>query len=304
MRLSPMEKRKRMASSGEIRRINNMFDSYKASTVLMRIAIYTFLIALLVITIVPIWLMIVNATRSTEEIQQAISILPSTHLFDNYKILESKGLNIMRGFGNSLFLAVTTTAISVYISLLTAYGIVVYEFKGKQLFSNFVVVLVMIPMQISVVGFYQYMSRLGLTDNYLSLILPSIASAGTVFFAKQYLESIVITDLIDAARIDGASEIGIFHRILFPLSIPGAVTMGIFGFVASWNNFFTPFILISSLDKYTLPMLVKTLQGDVYRTEYGAIYLGLAMTVVPIVVIYAIFSRYIVNGIAMGAVKE
>ncbi|MCJ7734808.1 MAG: ABC transporter permease subunit, partial [Anaerolineales bacterium] len=100
------------------------------------------------------------------------------------------------------------------------------------------------------------------------------------------------------------SELGIFHKIMFPMAIPGAVTMGIFAFVASWNNFFNAFILISSFDKYTLPMLVKTLRGDVYRTEYGAIYLGLAITIVPILIVYAIFSRYIVNGISMGAVKE
>ena len=148
------------------------------------------------------------------------------------------------------------------------------------------------------------MSRLGLTDNYASLILPLIASAGGVFFGKQYLESIVIQDLIDAARIDGASELGIFHRVMMPIAAPGAATMGIFAFVASWNNFFNAFILISSIDKYTLPMLVRTLSGDVYRTEYGAIYLGLAITIVPIIIIYAIFSRYIVSGIAMGAVKE
>ncbi len=114
----------------------------------------------------------------------------------------------------------------------------------------------------------------------------------------------VVQDLIDAAKIDGAGELGIFHRIIMPLAVPGAATMGIFAFVASWNNFFTPFILISSIKKYTLPMLVQTMRGDVYRTEYGAIYLGLAITVVPIIIIYAIFSRYIVSGIALGAIKE
>ena len=102
----------------------------------------------------------------------------------------------------------------------------------------------------------------------------------------------------------GASELGIFHRIMMPLAVPGAVTMAIFAFVSSWNNFFTPFIMISSKEKYTLPMLVQTLRGDVYRTEYGSISLGLAITVVPIIIIYAIFSRYIVSGIAMGAIKE
>lgn len=209
-----------------------------------------------------------------------------------------------RGFANSLFLAVSSTVVTVYFSLLTAYGLVVYNLKGRRIFSNFVIVLVMIPMQLSIVGFYRFMSKLGLTDNYLALILPLIANASGVFFGKQYFESMLIQDLIDAARIDGASELGIFHRIIIPLAVPGAATMGIFAFVASWNNFFNPFILISSIQKYTLPMLVQTMRGDVYRTEYGAIYLGLAIAIVPIIVIYAFFSRFIVSGIALGAVKE
>jgi multiple sugar transport system permease protein len=281
-----------------------MLQSYRFNTVLMRIFVYAVLIILLVVTIVPIWLLIVNATRSTAEIQQGISILPSTHVLDNYDILLGRGLNMVRGFSNSLYVAVASTIITVYFSLLTAYGIVVYNFKGKQLFSNFIVLLVLIPMQLSIIGFYQYMSRLGLTDNYASLILPLIANAGGVFFGKQYLESMIIHDLIDAARIDGASELGIFHSVMMPIAAPGAATMGIFAFVTSWNNFFNAFILINSIEKYTLPMLVRTLSGDVYRTEYGAIYLGLAITIVPIIIIYAIFSRYIVSGIAMGAVKE
>ncbi len=281
-----------------------MFNSYRFNTNVMRIFVYAVLVILLIVTIVPIWLLIVNATRSTVEIQQGISILPSTHLVENYRILLSKGLNIWQGFSNSLFVAVASTVITVYFSMLTAYGIVVYEFKGKELFSNFVIVLVMIPTQLSIIGFYQYMSRLGLTDNYASLILPLIANASGVFFGKQYFESMLIKDLIDAARIDGASELGIFHRIMMPIGMPGAVTLGIFAFVASWNNFFNAFILITSLDKYTLPMVVRTLRGDVYRTEYGAIYLGLAITIVPIIIMYALFSRYIVSGIAMGAIKE
>lgn len=279
-------------------------NNYQFTTSLTRVFIYIVLVILLVITIVPIWLLIVNATRSTTEIQQGLSLLPSTHLIDNYKILLGKGLNLPRGFANSTFLAVSSTIISVYFSMLTAYGIVVYEFKGKRLFSNFIVVLVMIPMQLSIIGFYQYMSKLGLTDNYAALILPLIANAGGVFFGKQYLEAMVMHDLIDAARIDGASELAIFHQVMMPLAVPGMATMGIFAFVASWNNFFNAFILISSLEKYTLPMLVQTLRGDVYRTEFGAIYLGLAATIVPIIIIYALFSRYIVSGIAIGAVKE
>ncbi|MCG3212195.1 MAG: L-arabinose transport system permease protein AraQ [Anaerolineae bacterium] len=281
-----------------------MLNTYKLNTLILRGFIYIILFVLLIVTIVPIWLLIVNSTRSTVEIQQGLSFMPSTHLVENYGILLGRGLNLWRGFFNSLFVAVASTILTVYFSMLTAYGIVVYNFKGKRLFSNFIVVLVMIPMQLSIVGFYQYMSKLGLTDNFASLILPTIASAGSVFFGKQYLESVVIKDLIDAGRVDGASEFSIFHSIMMPIALPGAVTMGIFAFIASWNNFFNAFILISSLERYTLPMLVQTLRGDVYRTEYGAIYLGLAFTVVPIIIIYTIFSRYIVSGIAMGSVKE
>jgi multiple sugar transport system permease protein len=279
-------------------------NTYKSGTFVLRFLVYILLAILLILVIVPIWLLIVNGTRSTTEIQQGISLLPSTHAIENYNILVGRGLDLPRGFANSLFLAIISTIVTVYFGLLTAYGIVVYEFPGKKYFSNFIVILVMIPLQLSIIGFYQYMSKLGLVDNYLSLILPLIASAGAVFFGKQYLEAIVIQDLIDAGRIDGASEIGIFHTIMLPLAIPGAITMGIFAFVGSWNNFFTPFIMITSIEKYTLPMLVQTMRGDVYRTEYGAIYLGLAMTVVPIIILYAIFSRYIVSGISLGAVRE
>lgn len=281
-----------------------MNTRYKYETYVMRFFTYILLFFLLALIIVPIWLLIVNSTRSTTEIQQGISILPSTHLLENYRLLLSKGLNLTRGFANSLFLAITSTLVTVYFSLLTAYGLVVYDFPGKKLFSNFIIVLVMIPMQLSIIGFYRFMSKFGLTDNYAALILPLIANAGAVFFGKQYLESMIIHDLIDAARIDGASELGIFHMVIMPLAVPGAATMGIFAFVASWNNFFNAFIMISSIEKYTLPMLVQTLRGDVYRTEYGAIYLGLALTVVPIILIYAFFSRFIISGIALGAVKE
>jgi multiple sugar transport system permease protein len=270
----------------------------------MRVFVYIILFILLAITIIPIWILLVNATRSTAEIQQGLAILPSTHLIENYNLLMGKGINLWQGFRNSIFIATTTTIITVYFSFLAAYGIVVYDFKGKRLFYSFIIVLVLIPMQLSIIGFYQFMSRLGLTDNYASLILPALASAFAVFFGKQYLESVVIQDLIDAGRIDGASEIGIFHRVILPIAVPGAFTLAIFAFVASWNNFFNAFILITSRDKYTLPMLIRTLRGDVYRTEYGAIYLGLALTIVPIIIFYAIFSRYIVSGIAMGSVKE
>lgn len=278
--------------------------NYRFRTNLTRIFIYIFLVILVVITVTPIWMLVVNATRSTTEIQNGVSLIPSTHMLENYRVLLSKGLNLPRGFLNSLQISVLTTIVTVYFSMLTAYGIVAYEFKGKKIIYNGILVLVMIPMQLSIIGFFRFMSKIGLDDSYASLILPSIASAASVFFSKQYLESIYLQDLIDAGRIDGCSELGIFHKIMMPIAAPGAFTLGIFAFVGSWNNFFNAYILITSRSKYTLPMLIQTLRGDVYRPEYGAIYFGLAASVVPIIIIYFLFSRYIVNGISMGAVKE
>jgi ABC-type glycerol-3-phosphate transport system permease component len=271
---------------------------------IQRSLVYIFLAILLVITLIPIWMLLVNATRSTTEIQQGVGFMPSVYLVSNYKILLSKGLDLPRGFMNSFTIAIATTAVSVYFAFLTAYGVVAYDFKGKKQLYNFILILVMIPMQLSIIGYYHYMSKLGLTDNYLSLILPSIASAGAVYFAKSYLDGVVLQDLIDAGRVDGASELGIFHSIMMPIAAPGAFTLGIFSFVGAWNNFFNAYILITTRDKYTLPMLVQTLRGDVYRHEYGAIYLGLAASIIPIIIIYFLFSRFIVSGISMGAVKE
>ena len=278
--------------------------SYATKTLLMRIFVYAILIILLVVCVLPIWIMLVNATRSTAQIQQGISLIPSNNLLMNWKTLTGRGFSIMDGLLNSTVISVSVTVLTVYFSMMFAYAIHVYDFSYKKYLYAFVVLLVMVPMQVSVIGFYRYMAVLKLTNSYIPLIFPAIAAPGSIFFAKQYLESVVVKELIDAARIDGCSEIGIFHRIMLPIAKPGAFTMGIFAFVGSWNNFFIPFIMISKMSKYTLPMLVQTLRGDTYRTEYGSIYLGLAVSIIPILIVYAIFSKYIVNGIAMGAVKE
>lgn len=276
----------------------------KTGLYISRTLIYIFLIIITLICIVPIWILIVNATRSTVEIQNGISFIPSTYMSDNWRVLTGKGFSVMQGFINSGIISVSATLLTVYFSLLAAYAIEVYDFKLKKFVYTLVLILVMIPAQVSIIGFYQYMSILNLLNTYVPLILPAIAAPSSVFFAKQYLESCMIKELILAGRVDGCSELGIFHKIMLPIAAPGAFTMGIFAFVASWNNFFTPSLILTDQKKYTLPMLVKLLRGNPYKVEYGAIYLGLAVCIVPVIILYAILSRYIVSGIAMGAVKE
>ncbi|HBX68053.1 MAG TPA: carbohydrate ABC transporter permease [Chloroflexi bacterium] len=281
-----------------------MISTYKLGTWISRFFVYLLLVILLLIVIVPVWLLLVNGTRSTAEINQGLALLPSTHMAENYNLLLAKGLNLPQGLRNSLFLAASSTFISVYFAFVTAYGLVVYSFRGRKQISNFIVVLTMIPMQLTILGFYKFMANLGWTDTYYPLLIPLIANAGGTFFARQYLEAMVLHDLIDAARIDGAGELRIFHSVMMPLAVPGMITLGIFSFVGSWNNFFTPFIILSTRSKFTLPMLVQLMRGDAYRTEYGAIYLGLGLSLIPIILVYIFASRYIISGIAMGAIKE
>lgn len=279
-------------------------SSYRAKLFGQKIFIYIVLILLFLICVVPIWILIVNATRSTTEIQQGISLIPSNNIAFNWSKLNKGSVSLIRGFLNSSFVAVSMTVLSVYFSIMTAYAIKVYKFKGSEFLQRAIYILVLVPQQVTIIGYYQYMSRLGLVNSYIPLIIPAIAAPASVFFAKQYLDGAVILELIEAGRIDGCSEFGIFHRIMLPIAKPGIFTMSIFAFVASWNNFFTPFILISNTELYTLPMQVQLLRGDMYKTEYGAIYLGLMVSILPVILVYALLAKQIVSGLSLGSVKE
>jgi multiple sugar transport system permease protein len=222
----------------------------------------------------------------------------------NWGSLTGRGFQIWQGFGNSAFISICTTLLSIYFSALTAYGLHVYKFKGRMFLWTVILIIIMLPSTLSIIGFYQFMSTLRLRDSYVPLIIPGIAAAGTVLFLRQYMMSVLSTELIDAARIDGAGEYRIFNIIILPIMIPALAAQSIFTFVGSWNNFITPFILINSEKKYTLPMLVQSLRGNIYRAEYGAIYLGIAVSLIPILLFYSFMSRFIISGITMGGIKE
>jgi len=266
--------------------------------------IHLAMIFLGLLALVPIYLLLINATRTTEQINLGLSIIPSSNAMSNWKILTGRGFQIWQGFGNSTFISICTTVLSVYFSAMTAYGLHVYRFKGRALLWTVILIIIMLPTTLSIIGFFQFVSILGLRDNYIPLIIPGIAAAGTVLFLRQYMMSALSVELIDAARIEGANEYHIFNVIILPIVLPALAAQSIFTFVGSWNNFITPFILLSSERKYTLPMLVQTLRGNIYRTEYGAIYLGIAISLIPIIVFYAFMSRFIISGITMGGLKE
>jgi multiple sugar transport system permease protein len=262
------------------------------------------MIFFVLLALVPIYLLLINATRSTEQINQGISLIPGSNMLYNWQVLTGRGFQIWQGFFNSAFIAICSTVLCVYFSSMTAYGVHVYRFKGRNALWAVILVIMMLPASLSFIGFYQFMSRLRMLDNYVPLIIPSIAAAGTVLFMRQYMQAVLPKELIEAARIDGAGEMRTYNMVVLPILSPAIAAQAIFAFVASWNNFFTPFVLISTQRKYTLPMLVQALRGDIYRTEYGGIYLGIAVSIVPIVIFYICMSRFIISGVAMGGVKE
>lgn len=268
-----------------------------------RALIYVFFALLTFLSIAPFWVVLVNATRSTEQIQQGFSIIPGSSFVDNWRFLVGRGFNVFQGYGNSFVIAAGSTVLSMYFSSLTAYALTVYDFKGKKIVEGIILFLIMMPPQVNIIGFYRFMSELNLLNSYIPLIVPSIASAANVFFMKQYLATIYQPAYLDSARIDGAGELKIFHRIILPQMKPAIATMSIFAFVQSWNNFLMPLILINDRSKYTLPMLVQLLTTDTYRTEYGSLYLGLGLAVLPLIIIYLILSRQIVGGVTAGGIK-
>lgn len=265
------------------------------------VGVYAFLIMLTAICLIPFYIMIIDSTHTNGEIASKLWILPGTALLDNYRRLIST-VPIWRGFFNSLFIAVSTTIVSGYFSALTAYGFSRYRFKGNKVLFAIVLGSMMIPMQLGFIGFYQLIRKMNLLNSYIPLIIPSIANASSVFFIKGYTDDAVNLSLIEAARIDGCNEFSIFNKIALPLIMPSIATMSIFTFIGTWNSYLTPLILITDMDKYTLPIMQVVARG-VYKTEFGAIYTCIAISVIPVMIAFAFLSKKIIGGLTIGGVK-
>ena len=279
-----------------LRRGDNPMKSY---------IIHAFMILLGLLAILPIYILMINATRSVEQINTGLSLAPGTNAFMNWKALNSRGnILIWSGFFNSALIALSTTLLSIYFSALTAYGLHVYRFTGRAIIWAIILVIMMLPGSLTFIGFYKLMATWGLIDTYIPLIIPGIAAAATVLFIRQYMSSVLSMELIDAARIDGAGEYHIFNFIVLPVIIPALAAQAIFTFVGSWNSFVTPLVIIVSESKRTLPLIIALLHGDIYRPQVGGIYLGVAISLIPIIIFYSFMSRFIISGITMGGIKE
>ena len=250
------------------------------------------------------YILFINATRSHAELTKGFTPLPSTHLLDNFNNLLAGTLPVIRGMLNSLFVSVACAALCTYFSTMTAYAVHVYDFAGKKFISTFILAVMMIPTQVTVLGFLQLIGKMGLDDSYVPLIVPAIAAPVTYFYMKQYMESTLPLSLVESARIDGANEFYTFNKIVLPLMKPAISVQAIFTFVSNWNNYFTPALILHTDTKKTLPILIAQLRSaDWLKFDMGQVYVMIAFSIFPVIVVYLILSKYIVGGVAVGAVK-
>ena len=271
---------------------------------------YIVCILLCIISIFPFWVMIVNSTLKSSDIVDGIKMIPGGEFINNFKALldagaKTSGVNVLQAMLNSLIVTVPATALQIYFGSLTAYAVTAYNFKGKKVVWGFIYAIMMIPTQVSIVGFVKICNITHINGTFLPLIIPAIAAPTTVYFMKQYMETGLSLEIVEAARIDGSSEFATFNRIVLPLLKPAMATQAIFGFVGTWNNLYTPSIILATeRNKMTMPMYVSSLQSNDKERDWGQIYCGLLTTVIPILVMYFFLSKYIIAGVALGGVKE
>lgn len=269
-----------------------------------RILAYVVLILVSFLCLFWFYVLFVNATRSHGELTKGFTPIPSTYLLKNWQGVMAGTLPIVRGMFNSLFVALCSAVLCTYFSTMTAYAIHVYDFKIKKFMFTFIMAVMTIPTQVTALGFLQLVSDMKLEDNFIPLIVPAVAAPVTFFYMKQYMESALPLSLVEAARIDGSGEFRTFNTIVLPLMKPAIAVQAIFTFVSSWNNYFTPALILHDDKKKTLPILIAQLRAaDWLKFDMGQVYVMITFSILPVIVVYLILSKHIVQGIALGSVK-
>ena len=267
---------------------------------------HTVLILLSFMCLFFFYVLIINATRSHAELQKGFSALPGKYFFTNLKNVANDGsFPMFRGILNSLIVSGCSAALCTYFSALTAYGLYAYDFKGKKVAFTFIMAILVMPTQVTAMGFLKLVTNMGMYDSLLPLIIPSIASPAVFYFMYSYLQSSLPISLVEAARIDGSGEFKTFNHIVLPIMKPAIAVQEIFTFVGSWNNYFVPALIIQSKNKMTVPILIATLRGaDYMNFDMGKIYMMITVAIVPIIIVYLLLSKYIIAGVTLGGVKE
>ena len=252
------------------------------------------------------YILIINSTRSHADLQKGFSALPGTAFFENFKNVANDGtFPMLRGIVNSLIVSTCCAAICTYFSAMTAYGLYAYQFKLRNAAFTFIMAILVMPTQVTAMGFLRLITKLGMYDTLWPMIIPSIASPAVFYFMYSYLQSSLPLALVEAARIDGSNEFNTFNRIVIPIMKPAIAVQAIFTFVGSWNNYFVPALVLQSKNKMTVPILIATLRGaDYMNFDMGKIYMMITVAIVPIIIVYLFLSKFIIAGVTLGGVKE
>lgn len=267
---------------------------------------YSVLLILTFLCLFFFYILLINATRNNVQIQQGFSIVPGKSFLRNLKnVLHDANIPVLSGIRNSLLVSSMTAVLATYFSALTAYGLYAYDFRLKKAAFLFILLILVMPTQVSALGFIRLLTKINLMDSLIPLFLPSIASPAIFYFMYSYMQSSLPMELVEASRIDGSGEFGTFNRIVLPIMKPAIAVQAIFAFVSSWNNYFLPALVISSSTKKTLPILIASLRSaDFLKFDLGKVYMLIAIAIIPIILVYLLLSRYIVAGVTLGGVKE
>lgn len=256
------------------------------------------------IALFPVLILLLSSFRPSSELMRSGISLTfdwSKLNIDNYLYIFTQADGYWQWYINSLIISVITIVLSLFFSSMVGYALAVYDFKGKNLFFGFVVFILMVPFEILMLPLFQMMITSGLVNTYAGVVLPMIVAPIAVFFFRQYALGLPL-QLMDAARIDGSTEYGIFFKIMLPLMTPSLGAMAILQGLGSWNNFLWPLIVLRSNDMFTLPIGLATLLTP-YGNNYDVLIAGSVMTVIPIIVLFIFFQRYFVAGLTVGGVK-
>ena len=252
------------------------------------------------------YVLIVNASHSHAELQKGFSALPGKYFWKNLMNVANDGsFPMFRGILNSIIVSGCSAVLCTYFSSLTAYGLYAYDFKARNVAFTFIMAILVMPTQVTAMGFLRLITKMGLYDSLLPLIIPSVASAAVFYFMYSFLQSSLPMSLVEAARIDGSGEFRTFNSIVLPIMKPAIAVQAIFTFVGSWNNYFVPALVIQSKSKMTVPILIATLRGaDYMNFDMGKIYMMITVAIVPIIIVYLLLSKFIIAGVTLGGVKE
>lgn len=260
------------------------------------------LAVLALLTVFPFYWMFVLATHTRETIFSAPPPLWfGDDLARNYEALLD-ALPFWRTIWNSVYIAVLSTATTVFFCSLAGFGFAMYDFKGKNAMFAFVLVSLMVPQLLNIIPYYLIIDFLGWLDQPRAVWFPGMANAFGIFLMRQYIASSLPRELLDAARIDGATEFRIYRSIVLPLVRPAIATLALITFINQWNNFLGPLVVLRSRDSYTLPLALRSLQGLV-NTDWGAVMLGTALAVLPLLILFFLASRQVIAGLVAGSVK-